>query len=160
VETSQGTKKKEKQKAPINQVTPPESEPVLESDSNKYFTETQGDDVSDTASSPKGEDLLATPKVKTTQNQPTAFLESGSGLLEEDSARCNLLEELQTDNEDSDKAGSSASGLGHRSRPSLTEAETQARSDRKKTRLKPKSPKRKNTRNKIQIGWSNVNSIE
>ena len=73
-------KKEEKQKAPADQaadqVTPPETEPVLESDSNGYFTEIQGD-VSDAAPSPK-EDLLATPKAKTTK-QLSAFLESGSG---------------------------------------------------------------------------------
>jgi len=133
-------KKEEKQKAPADQVTPPEPEPILESDSNEYFTETQGDDVSDAAPSPK-EDLLATPKAKTTK-ELSAFLESGSGFPKEDSARRNLLEELQTDDEGSDEASSPTSGPGHRSRPSLTELETKSRSDRKKDQIKAKINKK------------------
>jgi hypothetical protein len=139
-------KKEEKQKAPVNQVTQPEPEPILESDSNEYFTETQGDDVSDTASSPKGKDPLATPKAKTTKSQPSALLESGSGFPREDSASRNLLKELQTDDEDSDDAGSSTSGPGHRSRPSLTELETKSRSDRKKDQIKAKINKKTKTK--------------
>jgi hypothetical protein len=137
-------KKEEKPKAPVNQVTQPESEPIVESDSNEYFTETQGDDVSDSASSPKV-DLLATPKAKTTTQLP-AFLESGSGLPKEDSARRNLLEELQTDDESGDEASSATSGPGHRSKPSLTERETKSRSDRKKDQIKAKINKKPKTK--------------
>jgi hypothetical protein len=137
-------KKEEKQKTPANQVTQLEPEPILESDSNEYFTETQGDDVSDSTPSPK-EDLLATPKAKVT-TKPSAFLKSGSGLPKEDLAHRNLLEELQTDDESSDEAGSATSGPGHRSKLSLTELETKSRSDRKKDQIKAKINKKPKTK--------------
>jgi hypothetical protein len=139
-------KKEAELKTPVKPDTPTEPETILESDSNEYFTETQGDDVSDNAPSPKGEDLLATPKARTTRNEPSALLESGSGLAKGDPASRNLLRELQTDDEDSDNASSSTSGPSHRSRPSLTELETNLRSDRKKDQIKAKINKKQKTK--------------
>ncbi len=76
----------------------------------------------------------------------------GSGLPKEDLACRNLLEELQTDDEGSDEASSSKSGLGHRSRPSLTELETKSRSDRKKDQIKAKINKKPKPKNNF-IPW-------
>jgi hypothetical protein len=135
-------KKETKQKTPAKPDTPTEPEAIAESDSNEYFTETQGDDVSDNALSPKGEDHLATPKARTTRNDSFVLLESGSGVPKGDSASCNLLKKLQTDDEDSDGTGSSTSGPSHRSRPSLTELETKSRSDQKKDQIKAKINKK------------------
>ncbi len=61
------------------------------------------------------------------------------------------MKELQTDDEDSDDAGSSTSGPGHRSRPSLTELETKSRSDHKKDQIKAKTDKKLKRKNNFTL---------
>src|SRR5947209_3081933 len=138
-------KNKNKNKQPVVDPIVPEQSDVIESDSNEYFTETQG--VTDSENSPVSEKLdpLATPKTKTTTKELPAFLSSGSG-LPKDSASRNLLRELQTDDEDSDGVSSAITGPGHRSKSSLTEQETISRSDRKKDQIKAKINKKSKTK--------------
>jgi hypothetical protein len=125
-------------KQPTTVVPDTNNEPENNSDSNEYFTETQGgsaDNVSDETETP---DILATPKPKV---KKPAYLNSGSGVPNEDPVNRSLLDELRTDDEDSDDANSSTSSPGHRLRSSLTEKEVQMRSDLKKDQIKAKTKK-------------------
>jgi hypothetical protein len=87
-------------------------------------------------------DLMTTPKPKAKQ-QTLALLNSGSGISKVDLVNRSFFRELRTDNEDSDDANSLTSGLGHRLRFSLTEKETQIRTDLKKDQIKPKMKTKK-----------------
>jgi hypothetical protein len=128
--------KKEKQATAIPDTT---TQSEANSDSNEYFTETQGGSASDETETP---DLMTTPKPKAKQ-QTSALLNSGSGISKEDPVNRSLLRELWTYDEDSDDANSSTSGPGHRLRPSLTEKEIQIRTDLKKDQIKPKTKTKK-----------------